>query len=134
MVGDRILQMDGGYDKAVCLVCPKITGADPSRGERGTVTTIVTELFPRPILDQVTTEQIQRYASSVVFSPKSTGQLQLGDFQLELSGSQVTLKDLRNQDIYFTIEGERFNIVGHAMPLTVEGDVSRVSVFIRGAV
>ena len=121
MVGDRILAFKGGNNSKVLFIKDNNYGEDLDRGIRGTTAKCVTELIPRPTLSPVTGALLTRQSST----------LKLGDYQLELSGSQVQECDLQDPTARMQVGCQEFQIISYST-LYVDGKLSYFEVFVRG--
>ena len=122
---ERALEIQGGASEPVYLVKSIVTGEDQSRGVRGIEQLNEIELIPRPMASPVSGALVTR-ANSV---------LKIGDILIEVSGSQVTERDLNDIHTRFRIgntpNGDLLNIVSYERN-DLGGDVMLYRVFCRG--
>jgi len=121
MVGDRLMKILAGDNVKVLFIKDNNYGEDLDRGIRGTAAKCTVELKPRPTLAPVNGTLITRQSAV----------LKLGDYQTELSGSQVTEKDLQDPSARIQVGCQEFRIVLYDTNY-VDQKIAYFDVFIRG--
>ena len=120
-VGERILVVRGGNNHPVFLCFNQDSTADPDRGDRGVVIPAERELYPRPTFDPVGGELITRQSTV----------LKLGDYRLEIAGSQVSASELADQTSRLRVNGEYFRLLNFETKY-VHGYIAYYIVYVRG--
>lgn len=122
-VGRRLLKVEGGSLEPVYLLLQGVAGGeDLDRGIAGTPQDFEPiELKPRPTVEPVPGPTITRAASV----------LRLGDYQLDIAGSQVTEAQLKDVSARIQNGTDIFTIVTF-QPFFIEGIISYYTAFIRG--
>ena len=121
MFGERLLRILGGNNDPVYFVLDQNYGEDLDRGVRGSEAKCTKELLPRPTLVPVSGSLITRQAAV----------LKVGDYSLEISGSQVTECDLQNRSSRLQVGDQEFRIIIYNTNY-VGGDIAFFNVFVRG--